>query len=900
MGEIFISHASADGVLAACVAEGLRSAGHGVFLDSDREDGIAPGAAWQRILLRELRVCDAVVFLNSAPGQASKWCHSELVIAADLGKRIYSLDLWPDLPPHPLLGSVQGITFGAAIEASIERLAGELDLDGLAGSTRPRWQRGRPPYPGLAAMDVADAGVFFGREDEVRDLLARVDGPLGRRDGDLVVVMGHSGVGKSSLVRAGLAARLAVPRRVWAVASPFEPGVRPLDQLASRLTSLIARPMTGSECRDRLLAEGLAAFGEWLVNHSDVPVKRLLITLDQAEQLATVTPRGDCEEFLSVLGGGLGAGSPVTIVLTVRSDRFEEVQRLSVIGPAIQAPFILGPIPRSQLAMVIEGPARRADLAFAPGLVSVLMDEAATGSGGDPADALPFLAFVLREMYDLAAQEDRAVFVRDDYERVGRIESAIIRRVQAVEASLRPGSEPTLNRLLQRFVTLSEKRLPAGQPIPRELLTTAERPIVDRLEDQRLLIGAGDTVRLAHEQLITAWPRLAKAADDLRDGLILQDRLNRQAADWKDGHGELLGPDATKNASRWLANQAEPSTSQTVVGEYIRACQASWSRRRARRTTAVVLAATALLWITATVVLQGLHGTVQSVRGTTSPAYLDVIKAHAALSDADRAAWQSFRSGEADFTGPGLRYQDDIANAGLELRLAVLSGPAGSQRLQTASGQLVNYQALVEQADAAYRADTILGNSRHALGYADLAYASHSLRDPGGLLSTISELAAADQQAVQRQLASPWADPALILAPASAGLLALGSIIATQGLPRRRFRRMISPPLMLAAALVCALMAWETLVILHADAAFTAARRTALSQLTRTWQTQIRVVDARAAELRATESASRALDADLAAAGNTGGLPAGIPALAATIAVLAWLGIKPRLDEYRG
>ncbi len=349
------------------------------------------------------------------------------------------------------------------------------------------------------------------------------------------------------------------------------------------------------------------------------------------------------------------------------------------------------------------------------------------------------------------------------------------------------------------------------------------------------------------------------------------------------------------------------------------------SRRRStperlRRRLAVVLAATVLLWITATVVLQGMHRTVESVRGSTSPAYLDVIKANAALSDADRAAWQSFRSGDAQFTGPGLQFQDDITNASQDLeRLAALSGGAGSQQLETVSGQLVNYQALVEQADAAYRADTAMGSAgSHELGFAYLNYASHSMRDPGGLLATISELQAADRRTVDGQLASPWADPALFSALALAGLLGLGAILATQGFLRRKFRRMTSPPLLMAAALVCGLTVWMAVVILPADAAFAAARGTALPKLTGIWQAQIRAVDAGAAALRAntagnaaadafgglavtaTQSASGALDADLAATGDTGGLPVGIPALAAAIAALAWLGIKPRMDEYRG
>jgi TIR domain/AAA ATPase domain/WD domain, G-beta repeat len=594
MGEIFISYASADARLASRVAEGVRQAGHRIFLDSDREDGIAPGAAWQKTLFRELRLCDAVVFLNSSASQASMWCHSELVVAIELGKRVYSLDLAPGLAPHPLLQSLQGIRLETTLDAGIQRLTGNLGLDGLAQGSRLRWERGRSPYPGLAAMDVADAGVFFGREEEVRSLVARVDGPLGQSGGNLVVVVGPSGAGKSSLVRAGLVARLAMPRSGWVVAGPFEPGTRPLGRLASRLAALLPGQLTESECRGRLLNEGVEALGEWLADHVEFGGKRLLVTVDQAEQLATVTPLQEAAEFLAVLGGGLGAGSPVTVVMTVRSDRFDEIQQLPVVGPMIHAPFVIAPMGRSQLAAVIEGPAGRADLNIEAGLVGHLIDDAVRGSSGEAADALPFLAFTLREMYDLAMQEDRGAFTAADYERVGRIEGAIIRRTEAAESLLPSDSGPVLEHLLPRFVTLSEDRLPAGRPVPREGLTTAEQAITETLENQRLLTGTGDTVRLAHEQLITAWPRLAQTVADRRDDLLLQARLERQANDWKHGHGELLGRDATATASSWLAQRAEAGTDRSAIGDYIRASGGALRRRRARLvgllSTVVVLA----------------------------------------------------------------------------------------------------------------------------------------------------------------------------------------------------------------------------------------------------------------------------------------------------------------------
>jgi len=361
------------------------------------------------------------------------------------------------------------------------------------------------------------------------------------------------------------------------------------------------------------------------------------------------------------------------------------------------------------------------------------------------------------------------------------------------------------------------------------------------------------------------------------------------------------------------------ASSQPVTGSDAGRSERQSTPGRLRRRFVMMLVATVVLWVTATVIVLALNGTVQSVRSSASPAYLNVLGAHAALSDADRAAWQSFRAGEARFTGPGLQFQDDITNASQDLqRLAALSGGAASQQLETVSGQLVNYQALVEQADAAYRTDIALGAADSPrLGYAYLGYASDSMRDPGGLLATIDELAVLDQRTLQGQLASPWAEPALFLAFAAAGLLVLGTILATQVFLRHMFRRMISPPLLLAAALVCGLMAWMAIVVLPADAAFAAARGTALPHLTSIWQQQIRAVDAGAAALRAnprnasgaasgglsapaTQSASSVLDADLAAAGNTAGLPVGIPVLAAAVATLAWLGIKPRLDEYGG
>jgi hypothetical protein len=341
-----------------------------------------------------------------------------------------------------------------------------------------------------------------------------------------------------------------------------------------------------------------------------------------------------------------------------------------------------------------------------------------------------------------------------------------------------------------------------------------------------------------------------------------------------------------------------------------------------RRLIIALLVATALVWLTATALQRGLQSTTQAVRDSTSPAYLDAVQARAALSDADRAAWQSFRSGEAQFTGPGQQYQNDITTAGQALqRLAALeaSNSADSSLLQTISGQLVNYEGLVEEADAEYRSDIALGvSSQDDLGFAYLAYASSAMRDPqGGLLASISQLVAPDQQTLRGQMASPWANPALLLVFAGPDLILLAGIAIAQRFVRRRFKRLISPPLIAAAGLTIGLSAWMVTATLHADSAFTTARATALPAVTSLWQTQTSEVTSKAAALQSgrvqaipdrasgglnaatTAQATSVLDADLASADDTGSLTIGIPVLALLIGTLAYLALRPRLGEYR-
>jgi hypothetical protein len=334
---------------------------------------------------------------------------------------------------------------------------------------------------------------------------------------------------------------------------------------------------------------------------------------------------------------------------------------------------------------------------------------------------------------------------------------------------------------------------------------------------------------------------------------------------------------------------------------------------------AALLSTAVLLGIAAAAVQRGQQSVTQPVRGASFPAYLDAVQARAALSDADRAAWQSFLSGEGELIGPGQQYQNDITTAGEALeRLAAFQAPGsqGSSQLQTISGQLVTYQGLVENADAAYRSEVALGRaSRGDLGVAYLTYASDAMRNQqGGLLAGIDQLVSADQATLGGQLGSPWASSALLLAFAAFAIAAIAAFAAAQMFLKRRFNRVVSLPLLLAATAACGLSAWLVIAVWNTDSAFAAARDTALPALTAQWNAQKTKVDDQASamqtsktpllsaglNLAALQPATEAVDADLTSAARTDGLPAGIPALTVAIAVLGFGGLRPRLNEYRG
>ncbi|MFP8944952.1 AAA family ATPase [Streptomyces fenghuangensis] len=341
------------------------------------------------------------------------------------------------------------------------------------------WNSSQPPYPGLEAFTEEDAGVFFGRDREIRDLVGRLNPSAPARAHRFVTVIGPSGSGKSSLVRAGLLPALGRRRGRWVIAPPFTPGADPLVGFASSLAAVL--PGTTVERVRTELAQGPAGVRRCLDRLRTARGGRaapVLLVVDQLEELLTLTGARDRDAFLSLIDESLAADPRLWVVATLRSDFLTDFLGTGHAA-LIHRPTLVGVLGRTELFEVIEKPAERAGLSFAPGVVARMVDD--TGGG----DALPLLAYILQELF-LRAGSGGTV-TEDDYRRLGSVAGALSEQADRITAELRTADAdaPVLSTLL-KFVTM-EHGEPTRRRVHRDDLTPEERAVTDAFVTGRLL-----------------------------------------------------------------------------------------------------------------------------------------------------------------------------------------------------------------------------------------------------------------------------------------------------------------------------------------------------------------------------------------------------------------------------
>lgn len=392
MSRIFISHSSADNAAALAFSQWLSEAGwDDHFLDLSPARGLAPGERWQQALRAAADRCEVVLLLVSPAWLASRWCLAEFLLARQLGKTIVGALVAPvpiaDLPAEltaewQLCDLVQGDkrrVFQVAqppvvparevslAEDGLTRLRIGLQRTGLDPETfawPPVGDPERLPYRGLKALDADDASVFFGRESAIVRGLDALRSARERGVEPLFVILGASGAGKSSFLRAGLWPRLArdvdrfltlpVLRPERAALSGAEGLLASIEaafaaQAAPRSRATLRRALDAPAGLSGVIAELQALAAARGAVHSQPP--RVVIPIDQGEELFGSEGQPEASRLVELLAGAIAPGSGAALamlIVAIRSDSIEQLQTSPPLAGLAPVLFSLTPLAPSE------------------------------------------------------------------------------------------------------------------------------------------------------------------------------------------------------------------------------------------------------------------------------------------------------------------------------------------------------------------------------------------------------------------------------------------------------------------------------------------------------------------------------------------------------------------------
>src|SRR5262245_3154557 len=415
MPAIFISHSSLDQKVSDEVKAALARLGfERVFLDFDTERGIGLGENWEKRLYEELSRCHAVVLVLTQNWIASKWGFVELAQARALGKVILPV-LCEPLGEHLVLPEIQA---GDLLDWKGDGL-GRLERRLLAiGNELARGfslDAQRPPYPGIHAFEAEDAAIYFGRDDETRAVIERLDARRRQGGARFIIVIGASGSGKSSLLKAGVVPQLGRRRGQWIVLPPMRPEKAPLEALAKAIAERAGEPEAWRAWHSRLQGPDAARHIEDLAKDLRVGQARsaaLLLPIDQFEEVFTIAAPAERAGFLALLAAMFDPARdlPVIALATGRADVLQGLLEASELAPLTET-VPLPRIPLDRVPRLVEGPAAVAGILVEKGLPERIAHDVASQ------DALPLFAYALRLLHERSADKKRLTLA--EYEALG-------------------------------------------------------------------------------------------------------------------------------------------------------------------------------------------------------------------------------------------------------------------------------------------------------------------------------------------------------------------------------------------------------------------------------------------------------------------------------------------------
>jgi eukaryotic-like serine/threonine-protein kinase len=394
------------------------------------------------------------------------------------------------------------------------------------------------PYAGLSSFQEADADRFFGRTREIAAMVNRIN------DRPLLAVVGPSGTGKSSFVRAGLVPVLKRSGTAWE-ALVIRPGRNPLGSLASIVAPLMSSSTTVEEdiAEQQRLVERLrnepGYVGSVLRSRARREKRKILLFIDQFEELYTLVP--DVQErmaFTACLSGiADDATSPIRVILSIRSDFLDRVpEDERFMGELSQGLYFLTSPTRDGLRDALVQPAEMAGYQFeTPAMVDSMLEHLDATQG-----ALPLLQFAATQLWE-ARDAKRRLLTESAYQSIGGIAGALASHADNVVAGMSTQERTLVRALCLRLVTPERTRAIVSADELRELTkdTGEMQRLIDHLVQARLLVvqtgggATGATVEIVHESLIHSWPTLRRWLDEGQEDAGFLEQLRNAARQWQ-------------------------------------------------------------------------------------------------------------------------------------------------------------------------------------------------------------------------------------------------------------------------------------------------------------------------------------------------------------------------------
>ena len=601
MNRVFVSYSRRNKSVAERIARDLSDAGMDVWVDWRQ---IQAGEFWQDEIFRGIERSEIVVVCLSPPAVKSEWVQREVNTARDQGKIILPVmivEAYNELSETDNMKWLldrHWIHFEGRYEQALPELLAALPGKRKIGTFDVFDVDKIPnPFKGLEAFQQTDADFFFGRERLIEKSLHRLrqDRPI-----RFLGVVGASGSGKSSLVRAGVIPVLRKGEKLpgseqWRIAM-LTPGMNPVDALARRLAPLIEdQDQDEIEANLRSNVANVDALIDAAAGDT-----RLLLVVDQFEEVFTRAGQSERDLFLDMMHRVIttpqGKG---TVLITMRADFFDHIGHYPALAEVFEQEnmVIVTEMRGSELLRTIEGPAHAVRLEYDRGLPQRILEDVQRQPG-----SLPLLQYALTELYK---HREGNRLTTAAYNQIGGVQQALASHAETIYQELNAAQRGILRRILLRLIEVSSSGEATRRRVARADLTfrdVSDEAVQEVLElmtaaESRLLITSREIrasdddsaptiwVEVSHEALIREWDRFQEWVADNVESLRYGSELLQSAQDWQQSNHDnayLLTGNRLVRAEHWVEDADASDLQRLFIQMSIEERERTQAQRRAQ------------------------------------------------------------------------------------------------------------------------------------------------------------------------------------------------------------------------------------------------------------------------------------------------------------------------------